>query len=92
VEFKLPANIDLAATMKALEKTGVGQTQLSKMSDSAANALINNFAVFKGKTGPRGPGNKAYGGRAKKKKMAYGGKAMKTYAMGGGIRKAKTYG
>ena len=28
----------------------------------------------------------------KKKKMAYGGKAMKTYAKGGGMRKARTYG
>ena len=91
MDFKLPANIDLALTMQAIADAGIDE-KFENMSPSAQNALINNFAVFKGKTGPRGPGNKAYGGRAKKKKMAYGGKAMKKYAKGGGIRKAKTYG
>ena len=90
MDFKLPANIDLALTMQAIADAGITE-KFEKMSPSAQNALINNFAVFKGKTGPRGPGNKAYGGRAKKKMMG-GGKAMKTYAKGGGIRKAKTYG
>tara|TARA_R110002012_G_scaffold282439_2_gene472168 strand:+ start:790 stop:981 length:192 start_codon:yes stop_codon:yes gene_type:complete len=38
-------------------------------------------------------GFKAYGGKAKKKKMMGGGKVhKKMYAMGGGMRKAKTYG
>jgi len=38
-------------------------------------------------------GYKAYGGKAKKKKMMGGGKVhKKMYAMGGGMRKAQTYG
>ena len=81
VDLKLPPNIDLAATMEALEKTGIGQTELRNMSPSAANAIINNFAVFKGRKGPRGPG---------RMKEAYGGK-IKKCARGGGVRKAKRY-
>ena len=41
----------------------------------------------------KGRGVFAYGGKAKKKKMMGGGKVhKKMYAMGGGMRKAKTYG
>ena len=91
MDFKLPPNIDLSATMAAIKKAGI-TAKFNDMSTSQQNALINNFAVFERKTGPRGPGNKkAYGGRAKKK-MAYGGKTMKKYAKGGGMRKAQTYG
>ena len=37
-------------------------------------------------------GFKAYGGKAKKKMMGGGKVHKKMYAMGGGIRKAQTYG
>jgi hypothetical protein len=37
-------------------------------------------------------GYKAYGGKAKKKMMGGGKVHKKMYAMGGGMRKAKTYG
>ena len=87
-DFTIPPDIDLPATMANIAKF-MPDIKFFAISTSEQNSLINQFGV---KKGPRGPGNKAYGGRAKKKKIAYGGKAMKTYAKGGGMRKARTYG
>ena len=96
-DFTIPPNIDLPATMANIAKF-MPDLKFFSVGTAEQNSLINKFGV---KKGPRGPGNKARGGPVKKKmmggpvnkkKMAYGGKAMKTYAMGGGMRKARTYG
>tara|TARA_Y100000593_G_C4295036_1_gene330241 strand:- start:1272 stop:1544 length:273 start_codon:yes stop_codon:yes gene_type:complete len=81
-------NIDIKASILKAEAAGA-ITPKTPEEEIRRIIMDPKYRVRKG--GPRGPGNKAYGGRAKKK-MAYGGKTMKKYAKGGGIRKAQTYG
>ena len=89
MSFDIPRNLDYAATMEAIAKSG-DDAEYFSLSAAEQNALILKHAVYINK--PSGDkSKKAYGGRAKKK-MAYGGKTMKKYAKGGGIRKAQTYG
>jgi len=87
-DFTIPPNIDLPATMANIAKF-MPDLKFFSVGTAEQNSLINKFGVLK----TSGPGVKnARGGPVNKKKMAYGGKAMKTYAMGGGMRKARTYG
>ena len=64
---------------KGGKKIKIGTPKPKDTGPKALRAKPNPLKKFtKGKSVPQG--------------KAYGGKAMKTYAMGGGIRKAKTYG
>ena len=91
---------DLSAYVKANPTLGQMQQrqikQAAAMYDSTEDAAMAKNVLgiaLQAKIFPEeGLDSKARGGPVKKKKMAYGGKAMKTYAMGGGMRKAKTYG
>jgi len=79
MSFDIPRNLDYAATMEAIAKSGDDAKYFS-LSAAEQNALILKHAVYI---------NKPSGDKSKK---AYGGKVMKKYAKGGGIRKAQTYG
>ena len=71
--------------MDKLKNVPSDNVGLGKLSTPVRNKM--GYKAYGGKTE-----KKMMGGPVNKKKMAYGGKAMKTYAMGGGMRKAKTYG
>ena len=55
--IKIPPNIDLSKTMKAIKESGEDRPYFS-LSAAEQNALLNKYAVYK--TEPTGPGNKKY--------------------------------
>ena len=67
-DIKLPHNIDLAKTMKAIKKAGEDRPYFS-LSAAEQNALLNKYAVYK--TEPTGPGNKKYAQGGGVRKVRY---------------------
>jgi len=71
----------------------VAEYERQRHMDKLKNVPSDNVGLGKLPTPVRNKiGYKAYGGKAKKKMMGGGKVHKKMYAMGGGIRKAQTYG
>ena len=93
----LPAQIKVPAFLAALTAIGykVGK-DYKKWEDKRDGKTGNLPNSMLGTSTPKNDGNKRLTAKPnplkKFTRKAYGGKAMKKYAMGGGIRKAKTYG
>lgn len=96
--LKIAAKAPKISVPSILLGVGAGYlgNKITKYVDERTGKKGNIAAKYLGTKTPKNNGNKRLTAKPnplnKFTKKAYGGKAMKKYAMGGGIRKAKTYG